>query len=187
MGRNRVREGEGLVWEWTMSWTAAPGAELRLWMHRPLSMRLSLHLRTPHAAQPVSCTAAPPRIPGKIATVVCVGMPVVTVYLRDFIDTSSTALGSRQDRDNYLLFLDEVTRVHRVWGAVTPFCGLVFIWVLMDFLISVSKCLDQRRHLMSPFVQFLVVQEFLGFDSINSISHLCLCIRRRKSIMLSFL
>lgn len=44
-----------------------------------------------------------PRIPGKILAVVCVGMPVITVYLSDFIDTSSTALGSRQDRDNYLL------------------------------------------------------------------------------------
>jgi hypothetical protein len=128
-----------------------------------------------------------PRIPGKTLTVVCVGMPVITAYLSDFIDTSSTALGSRQNRDNYLLFLDEVTEVHWVWGAVTPSCGPVFTKVLMYFLISVSKCLGQRSHAISSFVQVLMGQEFSGFDSIDSISHGCLCIRRCKSIMLSFL
>ena len=64
--------------------------------------------------------------PRKDTNSVCVGTPVITVYLSDFIDTSSTALGSRQDRDNYLLFVDEVTEVHWVWGAVTPFCGPAF-------------------------------------------------------------
>lgn len=147
-----------------MSWTAVPGAELScdytaislrdMSMCCPVCLRWQLLHICPNqwAIAGLICfyklivdlasSSESTRIPGKKLTVVCVGMPVIAVYLSDFIDTPSAALGSRQGRDNYLLFVDEVTEVHWVWGAGTPLCRLQSLRmgadVFSDFLSGLA-------------------------------------------------
>lgn len=98
----------------------------------------------------LASSSEPTRIPGKKLTVVCVGMPVITVYLSDFIDTPSAALGSRQGRDNYLLFADEVTEVHWVWGAGTPLCRLQPLHLGADVFSDFCQDWQQRPRPVEP-------------------------------------